>query len=38
MSEILSADYDTLKYFDGWSKAITKAEVKAADNARNVKK
>ena len=32
MSEIRAADYDDLKYFDGWSKAITRGEKKAADN------
>ena len=34
MSEIRSADYDDLKYFYEWSKAITRAEVKAAEKAR----
>lgn len=38
MSEIRAADYDDLKYFFGWSEAITRAEVKAAENARNKKK
>jgi hypothetical protein len=38
MSEIRAADYDDLKYFYGWSKAITRAEVKAAEDAKNRKR
>jgi hypothetical protein len=34
MSEIMAADYDDLKYFYGWSKAISKAEVKAIEDAK----
>jgi len=33
MSEIRRADYDDLKYFYQWSKAITRGEKKAAENA-----
>lgn len=32
MSEIRAADYDDLKYFDGWHKAIERAEVAASQN------
>lgn len=35
MDEIRKADYDDLKYFAGWSKVMTKAQVKAIENARN---
>lgn len=35
MSEIRAADYDDLEYFYRWSKAITRAEVKEAERARN---
>ena len=38
MSEIRAADFDDLKYFYGWSQAMTRAEVKAADNARSKRK
>lgn len=39
MSEIRAADYDDLKYFYSWSKAITRGEKREADNAkRDVKK
>lgn len=31
MSEIRAADYDDLKYFFAWSKAITRGEKKAAE-------
>lgn len=37
MSEIINADYDDLKYFYGWSQAISRAEVKAVENARKGK-
>ena len=38
MSEIRAADYDDLKYFYEWSKAITKAEVKAANDTKGGRK
>lgn len=34
MSEIRAADYDDLKYFYEWSKAITRAEVKEAEKSK----
>jgi hypothetical protein len=34
ISEVMTADYDDLKYFYEWSKDITRAEVKAAENTR----
>ena len=34
MSEIRAADYDDLKYFYDWSRAISRAEVKAIENAK----
>lgn len=38
MDEIRKADYDDLKYFAGWSKVMTKAQVKAIENARKGRK
>jgi hypothetical protein len=38
MSEIRAADYDDLKYFNVWHKQIERAEVNAANNARNTGK
>ena len=37
MSEILAASYDDLKYFYGWSKTISRAEVKAIESAKKGK-
>ena len=37
MSEILAATYDTLRYFDGWSSAIRRADTKAYNDSRNKK-
>ena len=38
MSEIRRADYDDLKYFYGWSRAIARANIKAYENARKGKR
>jgi hypothetical protein len=38
MSEILASDYDEMKYFFEWHKAITKAEVNAANERRSGRK
>lgn len=38
MDKIREADYDDLKYFAGWSKVMTKAQVKAINDARNNRK
>jgi len=37
MSEIRAADYDDLKYFNGWHKAIERAEVAAANKAKEAR-
>ncbi len=37
MSDIMAADYDRLKYFDGWSAMIRRADMKAYNDARNKK-
>jgi len=37
MSEIMAANYDTLRYFDGWSAAIRRADMKAYNDTRNKK-
>jgi hypothetical protein len=38
MENIRQADYDDLKYFSGWSKLMTKAQVAAMNNARKGKR
>ena len=37
MSEIIAASYDTLKYFDGWSAMIRRADMKAYNDLRKGK-
>ena len=37
MSEIMAASYDTLRYFDGWSAAIRRADMKAYNDSRRGK-
>ncbi len=37
MSEILAASYDTLRYFDGWSAMIRRADMKAYNASRKGK-
>lgn len=34
MSEIRAADYDDLRYFDGWHKLMERAEIREAENAK----
>lgn len=37
MSEIEAASYDRLRYFDGWSAMIRRADMKAYNDSRNWK-
>lgn len=37
MADIRKADYDDLKYFGGWSEIMTRAQVKAMNDARNAR-
>lgn len=37
MSEIEAASYDRLKYFNGWSQAIRRADMKAYNDSRRGK-